>query len=184
MVPDIAKKEKKLYIYFKYQESTNMDKITFFKELGFSEYEAKALASLIKLKTASAKQISFESGVPQNKLYAILKQFEHEGIISYLPKEKKVYQVINFKTYIQEKIKQKEVQIKKLKKQSQEIDTNTDCEEFIFSLLKGQKTIINKLAEHNAKVKKEILGVQRNWKLTGQNLQALKKSISKGVNIK
>ena len=47
-----------------------MNRIDFFKDLDFSEYEAKTLSSLIKLKSGKVKQISLDSGVPQNKLYS------------------------------------------------------------------------------------------------------------------
>jgi len=43
---------------------------------------------------------------------------------------------------------------------------------------------MNKLAETNPKVKKEILGIQRNWKYWGQGIRAMKESIKSGVNVK
>ena len=39
---------------------------------------------------------------------------------------------------------------------------------------------MNKLAEHNLKVKKEIIGVQRNWKYWGEGIRAMEKTIKKG----
>jgi sugar-specific transcriptional regulator TrmB len=45
-----------------------MDRIEFFINLGFSEYEAKILSSLVKLKSGNVKEISVDSGVPKNKL--------------------------------------------------------------------------------------------------------------------
>ena len=59
-----------------------MEKIEVFKEIGFSEYEAKALSSLIKLKSGNAKQVGFDSGVPQNKLYSIFKKFQQLNLLA------------------------------------------------------------------------------------------------------
>lgn len=160
-----------------------MDKKDFFKSLGFSEYETKTLISLINLKIATPKEISFDSGVPQNKLYGILKRFEQIGILSAIPSGG--YKVINLKTFINKKIEEKEKRVKELKKNSDIIEKLGEGEgEFIFSLIKGQKTIMNKLAENNYSVKKEILGVQRNWKVWGTGRKAMEDSIKRGVDVK
>lgn len=162
-----------------------MDKTTFFQQLGFSEYESKALASFIKLKSGTPKQINEDSNVPQNKLYQIIKKFENLGILSIIPGETKRYKLINIQTFIRNKIKEKENQIKQLKQSSKNLESiNEKEQEFVFQLIKGQRTIMNKLAEHNIKVKKEILGVQRNWKVWGEGLRAMQKTIRKGVKVK
>lgn len=162
-----------------------MNRIDFFKDLDFSEYEAKTLSSLIKLKLGNPKQISLDSGVPQNKLYAILKNFEKLGILALLPNEPKKYQLINIRTFINNKIKEKQEELRQLKNNSKKIELieNKD-EQAVFSLIKGQKTIMNKLAEANKNVNKEILGVQRNWKIWGQGLREMKQSVKRGVNVK
>lgn len=43
---------------------------------------------------------------------------------------------------------------------------------------------MDKLAENNANVKKEILAVQRNWKLWGEGLREIEKTIKRGVDVK
>jgi len=162
-----------------------MEKSEFFKSLGFSEYEAKALSSLTKLKAASVKEISFDSGVPQNKLYEILKKFEKQGILASVPSETKKYQIINFKTFIDKKIKEKEKILQELKQTSKNIDKIQEKEqEFVFSLIRGQRAIMNKLSEQNKIVKKEILGVQRNWKYWGEGIRAMEKAIKRGVKVR
>lgn len=162
-----------------------MAKIDFFKSCGFSEYESKTLASMVRLKTATPREISFDSGVPQNKLYRILKEFEKQGILEFLPYDVKKYRLINLKSFIENKMKEKEDRIKQIKKSLKNIESVKDDEsQFMFSLIKGQKSIMNKLAESNIKVKKEILGVQRNWKVWGKGLIDMKKAIKKGVDVK
>ncbi len=162
-----------------------MNKIDFFKDLDFSEYEAKTLSSLMKLKSGNPKQISLDSGVPQNKLYSILKKFEKLGILALLPNEPKQYQLINIKTFINNKIKEKQKKLRQLKSSSKKIELieNKD-EQAVFSLIKGQRTIMNKLAETNKNVDKEILGVQRNWKIWGEGLREMKQAVKRGVDVK
>ena len=162
-----------------------MDKFEFFKSLGFSDYESKTLVSLTKLKRATAKELSLDSGVPQNKLYFILKKFQEQGILSLVSLEPKKYELINIKSFINSKIKEKEDGLKELKKSFKDIEKVQDKEEqFVFSLIKGQRAIMNKLVEINKKTEKEILGVQRNWKYWGEGIRTVEKAIKKGVDVK
>ena len=162
-----------------------MDRIEFFKDLGFSEYEAKTLSSLIKLKSANPKEICIDSSVPQNKLYSILKKFEKLGILSMIPSEPKKYQLINIKSFVKEKIEEREEKLKILKNDSNNIEEiREEDKQSIFSLIKGQRAIMNKIAEENSKVKKEIIGVQRNWKVWGEGLRAMQSAVKRGVDVR
>lgn len=160
-----------------------MNRVEFFMNLGMTEYESKVLASLIRLGKANPKEINLESGVPQNKLYSIIKKFVNLGLLESIPSDVKKYKLINIKTFIHEKIKEKEEKLKELKKVK--IEQAKDKEEqAAFSLIKGQKAIMNKLAEQNIKVEREILGVQRNWKYWGEGIRAMEKAIKRGVKVK
>jgi len=162
-----------------------MEKADFFKSLGFNEYESRALTSFVNLKSASPKQISQDSGVPQNKLYNILKDFEKKGILSVIPSETKRYELINLKTFIENTLSEKQKRLNELKKISNKIEILKESpKDFIFGLIKGQRAIMNKLAEKNLNVKKEILGVQRNWKIWGEGLRNMQRIIKKGVKVK
>jgi len=90
-----------------------MEKLEFFKNLGFNEYESKTLSSLIKLRQVSPKEISLDSNVPQNKLYSILRKFQNLGILAEIPNKK--YELINFKTFINKRLNEEENKLKKLK---------------------------------------------------------------------
>jgi len=162
-----------------------MDRQELLRSVGFTEYEISALIALIKLKTATTKEISFDSGVPQNKLYGILSKFEDKSILESIPSATKRYRLINLKSYIERKIKEKENKLKQLKENADILEeTGDDKEEFVFSFIRGQRAIMNKLAEHNSKVKKEILGVQRNWKFWGEGIRAMRAAAKRGVDIK
>ncbi|MFC1682054.1 TrmB family transcriptional regulator [Nanoarchaeota archaeon] len=160
-----------------------MNKLEFFKSLGFSEYESKTIQALIKQKVASPKEISEKSGVPQNKLYQILKNFENLGILSRLPAESKTYKLINLETFIENKINKKSEELKELKSDFKKIETE-EADECVFSLIIGQEAVMNKLAENTSNVKKEVLGIQKNWKVWGKGLRVLQESVKRGVDIK
>lgn len=162
-----------------------MDKIAFFKGIGFSEYESKALSSLIKLKLATPKQISEYSLVPQNKLYQIIKKFQNMGIISLEPAETKKYKLINIQTFIKNKLKEKQDEFKQLKQSSKILEKLKEKNEnFSFQVIIGQKAIMDKLSENNQNCKKEIIGVQRNWKYWAEGIRSMQSTIKKGVKVK
>jgi sugar-specific transcriptional regulator TrmB len=51
-------------------------------DLGFTEYEAKAYLSLLRVNPASAYEIAKSSGVPTSKIYEVLKKLAAKGIIT------------------------------------------------------------------------------------------------------
>jgi len=151
-----------------------------FQSIGLTEYESKILDSLIYLKTADPKNLSIHSKVPQNKIYEIIKKLEKFGIVESIPSEKNIYKSVNIKTFIEERISEQESKIKEIKNQIKNIEISNNP----ISILIGQKNIMNKLAERNILVKKEILGVQGNWKIWGKGLIEMKKSTKSGVKVK
>lgn len=160
-----------------------MNNIEFFKELGFVEYEAKVISCLIKINPLNPKEISKNSGVPQNKLYSILKKFEILGIIEVFVTEPKKYKLINLKTFIMQRLEEKNKNLNELRKNFKRLKEDKE-QQCLFSLIKGQEAVMNRLAEANKNVKKEILGVQRNWKFWAEGIRAMEMAIKRGVKVK
>lgn len=162
-----------------------MEKQEFFSELGFNGYESKVLSSFTLLKKASPKELSRASKVPQNKLYSILSKMKALGLLAEIPNENKKYKLINLNTFVKEKLKEKQAKLKQLEISSKILEQLKDKQEnFSFQVIMGQKAIMDKLAEHNLKVKREILGVQRNWKYWGEGIRAMQSAIKNGVKVK
>jgi sugar-specific transcriptional regulator TrmB len=157
-----------------------MEKIELFRNLGYNEYESKVLASFSELGEADVKKLSFNSGVPKNKIYSILKKLEKEDLLESFPNKK--YRIIDLKGFIDRKIKEKENKIKELKKFK--FNKSFIEEKFIFSLIKGQRAIMNKLAEANSSVKREIFGVQRGWKYWGEGIREMQKAVNRKVDVR
>jgi sugar-specific transcriptional regulator TrmB len=162
-----------------------MNNFELFKDLGFTDYETKVLCSFVKLKKASPKELSLDSGVPRNKIYSILGNFEKENLIEILQVEPKKYRLIDLEGFVKEKIKEKENKVRELRKVSANLEKSSFIEDkFVFSLIRGQKAIMNKLVEINKTASKEILGVQRNWKYWGGGIRAMEESVKRGVKVK
>ena len=98
--------------------------------------------------------------------------------------QSKKYKLVNLQTFIENKIKETDENLKILKKDSKKIKEPIDSDEFSFSLIKSQRAIMNKLAEHNPEVKKEVFGVQGSWKVWGKGLREMQNAIRKGVNVR
>jgi len=156
---------------------------SFFEELGFTEYEGRTFSSLLKLKASGIKEISLNSGVPQNKLYGIIKKFENLGILSLVSVEPKKYQLINSKNFIKEKIKKKQERLKEMMQNLRNIRSYRE-DNFVFSLIKGQRAIMNKLVGLNKNARKEIFGVQRNWKYWGEGIREMEKAVKRDVDVR
>lgn len=162
-----------------------MDKQEFFESLGLSEYESKTILALIRLNIATTREISFNSGVPQNKLYRVLEKLSSLGVVETIPEKLRKYRIINLDYFIKERVKEKENSLKQVKQSAKKFkNLDEHDEKSMFSIIKGQQAIMNKLADHNWKVKKEIFGVQRNWKVWAGGLRSLHKSIKKGVDVR
>ncbi|MBK3493295.1 TrmB family transcriptional regulator [Viridibacillus sp. YIM B01967] len=51
------------------------------QSLGFNQYEAKAYLALVRIGSASAYQVSKDSGIPRARIYEILNGLEQQGIV-------------------------------------------------------------------------------------------------------
>lgn len=161
-----------------------MDKAEFFCSLGMSLYETKAVVSLLRLKKANVKEISLDSGVPRNKLYAIIKNFEKRGLVELIPDESKTYRLLNLKTFVSDRLRERKKELSEMQKNFRNFENIQGDGEFVFSLIKGQRAIMDRLAEVNPKVRKEIIGVQRNWKVWGAGLREIQRAVKRGVDVR
>ncbi len=72
------------------------------QDLGFTQYEAQTLATLIRYKMLSAREIHKYSGVPQPKIYETMIKLQQKGFIDIYPKKKKKVYLVKPKEVIQE----------------------------------------------------------------------------------
>lgn len=63
----------------------------YLRELGLSEYQSKVYASLLKLRTSTAKEIASEANVPQSRIYDVLDDLETMGFVNVQPGRPKKY---------------------------------------------------------------------------------------------
>lgn len=91
------------------------------KQLGLTEGESKVYLALLKLNSSTVGAIVRESGVSYSKIYEVLGRLTEKGLVSFVLKEKTKYFQGVKPDRLLDIIKQKEMEIKKIKKVIQNI---------------------------------------------------------------
>jgi len=106
----------------------------FLEELGLTQGEIKAYLALLKLGSSSTGPIAKESCVSRSKLYEILDKLEKKGMVSHIEKNGVIYFQSVEPRKIKDYIKEKEENLKKLRKDFEKFLPNLE------KLTKGKKT--------------------------------------------
>jgi sugar-specific transcriptional regulator TrmB len=158
-----------------------MDQIKLLQKLGMTEYEARAYFSLSKLGPSTVKEIVLDSNLPRNKAYEILEKLEQKNKVMSLPISPRKYKISNpeiFKEEIKELNESVDLLIKLI-----EQPKITEFKD-LFWIIRGKKSIEEKLALQNTKVKREILGCNKLSKILYKNVRTMKEAIERGVSVK
>lgn len=91
------------------------------EQLGLTEYEAKTLSTLFKLKETEAPEISRLAQVPKTRVYDVLERLTKKGLVIEIYGRPKKYRVIEPASVFEELIKQKKSEIKKLEEKTTEL---------------------------------------------------------------
>lgn len=157
------------------------------KSLNFTETESRVYLALLKLGGATAKDIANEARIPVNKLYAILERLKRKEYIALLPVTPKKYALINPKSVLTEKLKEKKKELNQIEKEVNNLiklsKQNTPIQKS-FLVLKGQKQIMKKLIEETFNAKKEILSCHTSWKIHKNSLYSIKNALNRKVEIR
>jgi len=166
-----------------------MKELNTLQSLGLSVPESKVYLSLIKMGSSSIKEISEESKIPPNKLYAVLEGMKSKKVVTSLPVSPVKYSLLNPKSFLSGKTEEMEMELNDLKygvenliALSQSNEKSNFYESFL--IIKGQNQIMEKLIEETFKAKKEILSSHSSWKIHKNSLFSIKDAIKRGVKIK
>jgi len=86
-----------------------------FKRLGFTEYEARVLYTLLRLREADVRTIARHSEVPRTKVYEVLKKLVRNGLVTEIHSKPVRYAIINPEGFLDNLYKKKEEELKRLK---------------------------------------------------------------------
>jgi len=72
------------------------------REMGLSEYKAKAYVSLLKQGTSTAKEVASAANIPQSRVYDVLDSLETEGFVKVQPGRPKKFGPVEPETAIEQ----------------------------------------------------------------------------------
>lgn len=157
------------------------------RKLDFTEYEARVYKALLFLISATPREISKETKVPQTRVYSILENLSRRGVISVLPGRPIRYQIIppelGLVTIIEEKKKEMESLEEKVKTTVWNFDYKQPPQRKI-AIFQGWNLIQKIIAMDVKKAKKEILRFMRFGEIDEEIFSEMEKAIKRGVEIK
>ncbi len=114
------------------------------KELGFTEYEAKAYTALVQNSHVSAYQVSKNSGIPRARIYDILNVLVEKGLV--LKEEaadQTTYSSIPVAMFLQQIQQRWQSNFTSISDHLERLETKEQETEHKVLMLKGKETIVN-----------------------------------------
>lgn len=93
----------------------------FFEKIGLTEYEAKTLTALFKLRESEVPEISRIAQVPKTRVYDVLENLTERGLIIEIYGRPKKYKVVDVRSAFDELLNSKKKQLEDLEKQAKEL---------------------------------------------------------------
>jgi len=160
-----------------------MDEIKEFKEVGLTEYEAKAYLSLVKLGKSSSVEISKESGVSYGKIYQVLGNLEQKHLVKIVPEKTKKFVATDPENIIK-LIEKKENTFKKLKSKVKDLRKIYEKNpEEVIKIIRGKKNFY-KIVKNQPKPKKYIYTVRYTTEYQPTWEREHKSYLAKGIDNK
>jgi sugar-specific transcriptional regulator TrmB len=158
-----------------------MESLELLKKLGLTEYESKVYISLAKLGPSKVKDIVMNSNVPRNKVYEALNSLEQKNKVMSIPLSPKEYK-ISEPTFLKDDLEDMQSSMKEFLEQLAK-PKSSELKE-LFWVIKGQKSIQEKISVQVENTKKEILGSNHLSKILYKNIRELKQAVNRGVKVK
>ena len=94
--------------------------VSLLKDLGMTDYQARVLYALMRLRESSAKQISELSGVPRTKVYEILEDFVRRGYVIEIDTRPKMYQIVDPHRILDMIVEEKKRELQRIERKAKE----------------------------------------------------------------
>ncbi len=101
-------KSKFIYWFVYFLINMDAETISYFSSLGLTEYESKAVVSLITKGALQAPDISRTAEIPKTRVYDVLEKLEEKGLVISMEGRPKKYQSVETEKIIQKLIEEKQ----------------------------------------------------------------------------
>lgn len=133
-----------------------MDILNTVKNLGFTEYEAKAYLALLSDAPATGYAVAKSSGVPRSKIYEVLENLTARGDVIISPGEPPMYRPLSAKELIALRKTKAEKNFTEAEKCLEQYEKSADDREGIWNIA-GRDAILQKVNECISTAQKRIL---------------------------
>jgi len=159
-----------------------------FKFLDLTEYQSRVLYALLKNKSCSIADISKISGVPNTRVYDVVKQLISMDYVLQISDKPKLYRVRNVDTVVDSLVHKKEEQFKQLRTELNDLKEffKDDNSETNSKLVKVDKEIdlIKILNEELGNATKSIIGFGYKELENSAIRRTLSKAVSNNVDVR
>jgi len=168
---------------------TEQDLNSFLEQLGLTEYEAKTLTSLFKLKEAEAPEISRNAQVPKTRVYDVLERLTNRGMIIEIYGRPKKYRVVEPNKVFDELLNEKKQELKKLEERANKLkgtiveDAKEGATEKVMKV-KEKGDFMRILGQEISGAKKSVHGFTSTGKDYALLHDAIRKASARDVEVK
>ncbi len=153
------------------------------RELGLTEYEAKAYEALIKLVKATASQIAAEADVSYGRIYEVLTSLERKGLVKIIPEKTKKF-IASDPENLMKLVEAKKAELDKIKEDIKKLEKlYASKEEEPVIITRGKKAFY-KIERELPKPKKSEYNIKYTAEYQPVWVREKRESLKKGVIIK
>ncbi|WP_445477301.1 TrmB family transcriptional regulator [Lysinibacillus irui] len=128
------------------------------KDMGFTEYEAKAYTALVQQSHVSAYQVSKNSGIPRARVYDILNILVEKGIVlKEESAEQTTYSAMPVSVFLQQMEQRWQSNFSSISMKLEKLEENVQEAEHKVVMLKGKESILNYCQSLLRKAKKKVI---------------------------
>lgn len=157
------------------------------KQLGLTDYQSRVLYALLKKKSCKISDIASNSGVPNTRIYDVVKQLIDMKFVIKISDKPKTFRVRNVDQVLDTLLEEKNSEIQKIKEDIQMMKEffkfEDGLEETKLINVDKVRDLPSLLGEEFAKAKKEIIGFGHK-ELENKKLQETLKDMSSKVNVR
>jgi len=166
--------------------------VEMFKNLGLSDYEARAYATLIFSGPLKASKLSKESKVPQSKIYEVIDKLVDKRLVEIYTVRPKEFRAIAPETMLKNMLEERERKINEIKEKIDTLitllkpqDTQTEVLEGVWtSKGKGWKDFIDRLCDMFDRTQNYAYVVTKTFSWSSKLANSVKSCIKRGVKIR
>lgn len=142
----------------------NPDNLSKLKELGLTDYQARAYLALLDLQMATASQLPALSGVPRTRIYVTMTQLHEKELVEIIPETPIKYRAVPIAQFLDMRVEELRKEAEELRKRKKSLAEEFRVAERImpeetgrFEAYHGRRNVVNKIKKMISGAEKEVI---------------------------